>query len=665
MELDILKLHTTWNDAANSINSNFSKIKMAIASLQEGSGGLNEDELLSFLVNNGYITEEDLSNYYTKYEVNELIDKITAGDIDLANYYTKEQIDDMGFLTSASLVGYATQGYVSEQISKIDLSPYATKLSLSVEAQRIDTLESYFSSGIAKKATADAKGNVIDAYYTPIAMYSNFTSAVATELANRYTKEEANALYAKYLPLSGGTLSNSGANVLTINRTDAYPVIGFSANGTLMGRIGFDTNKAPIVQVSGTYRYIIHTGNVGDYNAGSATKLQTARTIWGQSFDGTGNVSGALSGVTNINSTLYINSSGNVTIGDSNLAGTNYKLYVDGNVAAVASDATPRSFRAQNTNGTISLLSSTNRGVYDSTNSRWLIATDGTNSWLSCGSIGIGTETPEYNLDVNGTVRSNTLRVVNNCYITGSTEIGGRLTMTGTENSTVATIAFSRANANYIVVPSGGSLSIAAGESSLAASVAQFNASGYNLISKGATRVDGALTISGTDSTTARIVYSRAGLNYIGIPADGTLSIGSAYTNTGNVVNISAADKTSAFNGDIILKSASASADTPRLIFQRGTASDDYYDWGIHNTGGALSFKFNSKGTWTQTLRLRSTYIDADVAINSNTELVIKAGTTISFLDASGNKHTMSYDSTKQAFVLDGNVVITGDNASA
>lgn len=37
-----------------------------------------------------------------------------------------------------------------------------------------------------------------------------------------------------------------------------------------------------------------------DYNVASATKLATARTIWGQSFDGTGNVSGSLSEVGNI-----------------------------------------------------------------------------------------------------------------------------------------------------------------------------------------------------------------------------------------------------------------------------------------------------------------------------------------------------------------------------
>lgn len=44
-------------------------------------------------------------------------------------------------------------------------------------------------------------------------------------------------------------------------------------------------------------------------NAASATKLKTARSIWGQSFDGTGNVSGSITGVDNItmsnNSYLY------------------------------------------------------------------------------------------------------------------------------------------------------------------------------------------------------------------------------------------------------------------------------------------------------------------------------------------------------------------------
>ena len=39
---------------------------------------------------------------------------------------------------------------------------------------------------------------------------------------------------------------------------------------------------------------VMDSGNIGSYNAGSATKLQTSRTIWGQSFDGTANVEGTL-----------------------------------------------------------------------------------------------------------------------------------------------------------------------------------------------------------------------------------------------------------------------------------------------------------------------------------------------------------------------------------
>jgi hypothetical protein len=42
------------------------------------------------------------------------------------------------------------------------------------------------------------------------------------------------------------------------------------------------------------------TNSTNSINAFTATKLQTARSIWGQSFDGTGNVSGSLSEVGNI-----------------------------------------------------------------------------------------------------------------------------------------------------------------------------------------------------------------------------------------------------------------------------------------------------------------------------------------------------------------------------
>ena len=60
----------------------------------------------------------------------------------------------------------------------------------------------------------------------------------------------------------------------------------------------------------------------------SATKLQNMRKIWGQDFDGTGNVTGELSSVTNINNLLHL-AGNNVGIGTNTPV---YKLDVNGNM---------------------------------------------------------------------------------------------------------------------------------------------------------------------------------------------------------------------------------------------------------------------------------------------------------------------------------------------
>lgn len=58
MELDNIKLQTTWNDAAGSINNNFLKLKQAIAALIAEGGGLDEEQLAAYLQANGYTTEQ-------------------------------------------------------------------------------------------------------------------------------------------------------------------------------------------------------------------------------------------------------------------------------------------------------------------------------------------------------------------------------------------------------------------------------------------------------------------------------------------------------------------------------------------------------------------------------------------------------------------------------
>ena len=56
-------------------------------------------------------------------------------------------------------------------------------------------------------------------------------------------------------------------------------------------------------------------------NVESATKLQNKRTLWGQSFDGTANVSGSLTGVTDITA------SGSIKMGDTLYSGGRIELY--------------------------------------------------------------------------------------------------------------------------------------------------------------------------------------------------------------------------------------------------------------------------------------------------------------------------------------------------
>lgn len=127
---------------------------------------------------------------------------------------------------------------------------------------------------------------------------------------------------------------------------------------------------------------IAYSGSGMDFfgNITSATKLQTPRTIWGQSFDGTANVSGAMTGVSSIS---FSNS-------------TACDLDVYGNV------------------------------IFKSTNdaNTWNVLNPDKTSFISVravsGNVGIGVPTSNYKLHVNGTF-----------YASGAATLGSTLTVNG------------------------------------------------------------------------------------------------------------------------------------------------------------------------------------------------------------------------------------------
>ena len=90
-----------------------------------------------------------------------------------------------------------------------------------------------------------------------------------------------------------------------------------------------------------------------------------------------------------LNGKMSLNSQGNLT--------------VNGHITAALSDTTDRYVAAQNNNGSVCILASTNRGLYDLTsgNTGWIIYTNGTNTWLPRGDVYISNNCSALRLYLN------------------------------------------------------------------------------------------------------------------------------------------------------------------------------------------------------------------------------------------------------------------------
>ena len=121
--------------------------------------------------------------------------------------------------------------------------------------------------------------------HTFASITSKPTTIAGYGITDAYTASTIDSKLSGYLPLSGGTISTSGAIGLFINRVDYNPKIGFTKDGATLGFIGFNANLEAIVQIgSGTEYNLLHSGN---YNSYAPTLKGTgASGTWGISISG-------------------------------------------------------------------------------------------------------------------------------------------------------------------------------------------------------------------------------------------------------------------------------------------------------------------------------------------------------------------------------------------
>ena len=479
-----------------SFDSSYFSVTNGIVTLIPDNVGLNETELVEYLTNNNYAKKSDipsLSGYATQSWVDGNFVTLTTQQTisgeknftgglkvngspivyDADNKYWKLEGD---LLVTGGVTMYANEGTYTPSTIMDAIAVDGTTISKDGGVLKV----------IGSVGGASTMGSLtnVGSWADSVASQDRIMYQAANSsqwVAKNLSDLSVEGVTGDYLPLSGGIISNTAYAPLTIHRDNGPYGTSIKFTNVDDGVIGYigvrgsgneDYPLNPIFEnASGTYK-IWHSGNDGNGsgldadlldgkhysdiingNVASATKLQTARTIWGQSFNGTGNINGSLhlsknnpimviadNGVSY--SILNLDDSNNLTIGYGT-AGVGYSTYIDGNNIFIRSGTSRTTSIYINPSGnvgvgttnpaykleTIGLIASTtttdgvdvgldangtsyrlffgvgsgdvNRGIYDKNNASWWIYRDGTtNTLIPQGAIGLGTTSPKGQLHI-------------------------------------------------------------------------------------------------------------------------------------------------------------------------------------------------------------------------------------------------------------------------
>lgn len=204
--------------------------------------------------------------------------------------------------------------------------------------------------------------------------------------------------------VTGGTGAVTDANAATITLSKKNPVNGSASTDTVV------INKATTTTagvMSAADKTKLDAALTASDNIATATKLATARTIWGQAFDGSANISGNMTNVDHI----YMNNSHTIYVKDTN--GNNLDAFglSNTNNLHIGYGLTAKGYNTYINSNEIYFRTSANNVE------RMRITSDG--------KVGIGTTAPDANLHVSGNkynikLNSTTGSTENSAFIWGS-----------------------------------------------------------------------------------------------------------------------------------------------------------------------------------------------------------------------------------------------------